>query len=212
MSSSTPTPTALFVVFFLWLNGLSRHNWCAILLNDIMNLHMSSLDTFVSERPWCVFYSTRSQFYWGLTHVVFHWNSDLISHTQTHTKTHTKTHSTFGASRLTSPYKYIFTPTVIYSEQLFTFHNVFSFQKLFQGIIQKKSASRSRTLPSLLIFYWNFILIRQCQKWSLNRGNVVLGTTIYQTKCPFTVLSALFLFIPTLPYDSRLFPIFTCKI
>ena len=133
MSSSTPTPTALFVVFFLWLNGLSRHNWCAILLNDLMNLHMSSLDTFVSERPWCVFYSTRSQFYWGLTHVVFHWNSDLISHTQTHTNTHTKTHSTFGASRLTSPYKYIFTPTVIYSEQLFTFHNVFFFSKIIPG-------------------------------------------------------------------------------
>ena len=54
--------------------------------------------------------------------------------------------------------------------------------------------------------YWNFILIRKCHKWFLNRGTVVLATTIYQTKCPFTVLSALFLFFRMLPYDSRLFP------
>ena len=64
----------------------------------------------------------------------------------------------------------------------------------------------SRMLPSLVIFYWNFILIWKCQKWSLNRGTIVLATTIYQTKCPFTVLSALFLFFRMLPYDSRLFP------
>ena len=61
-------------------------------------------------------------------------------------------------------------------------------------------------LPSLMILYWDFILIRKCHKWFLNRGTVVLATTIYQTKCPFTVLSALFLFFRMLPYDSRLFP------
>ena len=35
--------------------------------------------------PWCVFYATRHQVYWGLTHnVVFYWYSDLISHTHKH--------------------------------------------------------------------------------------------------------------------------------
>ena len=57
-----------------------------------------------------------------------------------------------------------------------------------------------------MIFFQNFILIWKCQKWSLNRGTLVSATAIYQTKCPFIVLSALFLFFRTLPYDSRLFP------
>ena len=61
-----------------------------------------------------------------------------------------------------------------------------------QGIIQTKSASDSRALPCLVIFFRNFILIWKCQKWSLNRGTLVSATAIYQTKSPFTVLSALF--------------------
>ena len=64
--------------------------------------------------PWCVFYATRCQVYWGLTHVAFCWYSDLISQTQTHTQTHT---AYSGASRLTHPYKYIFSPTVMCSQQ-----------------------------------------------------------------------------------------------
>ena len=76
-------PTVLSVVLFLWLNGWSRHIWCAILLNDSMDLHMSSYGTIVSEGPWCVFCAIRHQVYWSLTHnVVFYWFSDLISHTQ----------------------------------------------------------------------------------------------------------------------------------
>ena len=43
-------------------------------------------------------------------------------------------------------------------------------------------------------------------KMDFNRGTLVSATAIYQTRCPFTVLSALFLFFRTLPYDSRLFP------
>ena len=89
------TPTVLSVAQFLWLNGWSCHIWCAILLNDNMDLYMSSLGTLI-----------RHQVYWGPTHnVVFYWYSDLISHTQTHT-------TYLGASRLTHPYKYIFTPHV----------------------------------------------------------------------------------------------------
>ena len=63
---------------------------------------------------------------------------------------------------------------------------------IIQVIIQKKSASGSWTLPCHAIFFGNLILIWKCQKWSLNRGTLVSATAIYQTKFPFTVLSALF--------------------
>ena len=39
----TPTPTGHYVVLFIWLNGWLHHTWCAILLNVIMDVHMSSL-------------------------------------------------------------------------------------------------------------------------------------------------------------------------
>ena len=51
-----------------------------------------------------------------------------------------------------------------------------------QGIIQKKSASCSQTLPCLLIFFWNFILFCKCQKWSFNKDRLVSATAIYQTR------------------------------
>ena len=86
-SPPTSNPTVLSVVLFLWLNRWSCHIWCAILLNDNMGLHMSSLGTLAPEGPWCVFYATRHQVYWGLTHnVIFYRYSDLIS--QTHKRTH----------------------------------------------------------------------------------------------------------------------------
>ena len=77
-------PFALFVVLFLSVNGWLCHVWCANLLNVILCLHMLSLSTLVPEGPCCVFYATRHQVYWGMTHnVVFCWYSDLISHTNT---------------------------------------------------------------------------------------------------------------------------------
>ena len=82
LSPPTPTPTDLSVVLFLWLNGWSRHIWCAFLPNDIMDLHLSSLGTLVKR-----------QAYWDLTHKFF--TSTLIGyHTHTHTHMHTKTHRT----------------------------------------------------------------------------------------------------------------------
>ena len=42
----TLTSTSYSVVLFLWLNGWSRHIW-SILLNDIMNVNMSSLKTWM---------------------------------------------------------------------------------------------------------------------------------------------------------------------
>ena len=71
-SQLPPTPTATFHV----------------LLNDNMDLHMSIIGALVPEGPWCVFYATRHQVYWGPIHnTVFYWYSDLISHIQTHTNT-----------------------------------------------------------------------------------------------------------------------------
>ena len=80
-----------------WL--ISPYLMC-YLLNDKMDLlHMPSLGTGVPEGPWQVFYATRCQVYWGLTHnMAFYWYSDLISHTHKHTHT---THSRAG--RLTHP-------------------------------------------------------------------------------------------------------------
>ena len=82
-------------------------------------VRMSSLGALVPEGPWYVFYTTRYQVYWGLTcNVVFYWYSDLILHTHTHTHTNTcRAHS--GASRLTHPCKYKFTPPVMCSSYLY---------------------------------------------------------------------------------------------
>ena len=50
---------------------------------DNMDLHILSLGTLVPEGSWCVFYATRNQVYWALTHNVdFLWCFNLISHTQ----------------------------------------------------------------------------------------------------------------------------------
>ena len=58
-------------------------------INDNIDLHMSRLGNLVPEGPWCVFYATRCQVYWSLTHnVAFYCYSDLISHTLKHKHTH----------------------------------------------------------------------------------------------------------------------------
>ena len=55
----TFTTTSLFAALFLWLNWWSWLIWCVILVNDIMDSHMSSLFTLVSQGSCCVFYATR---------------------------------------------------------------------------------------------------------------------------------------------------------
>ena len=114
LSAPTPTPTALFVVLFLWRNGWSRHIWCATLINHIMDPHVKPW-YLVTEGPWCVFYGTRRQVYWVLTRdfLLVLWFD--ITQTQTHTE-----HP--GASRLVHPYKYIFTPLVMRSQQPSSLH------------------------------------------------------------------------------------------
>ena len=132
LSPPTPTPTVLSVVLSLWLNGWSRHIWCAILLNDSRDLHMSSLGTLVPEGPRCAFYATKQ----GVKvpevwHILWFFTGTQIlyqthTHTHTHARTHARTHTHSGASRLTRPYKYIFTPPVMCSQQLPFYINWFN--------------------------------------------------------------------------------------
>ena len=49
----TPTPTGHYVVLFIWLNGWLHHTWCAILLNVIMDVHMSSLMALILMLALC---------------------------------------------------------------------------------------------------------------------------------------------------------------
>ena len=91
LSSPTSTATVLSVVLFLWLNGWSRHIRCAILLNDNIDLFMSSLGTLVPEGPGYVFYATRRQVYRGLTHNVVFTGTLIWYHK------HRITHSTLRA-------------------------------------------------------------------------------------------------------------------
>ena len=80
------TPSVPSVVLFFWLNGWLRHIWCAILLNDNMDLNMSSLCTLVPEGPWCVFCATRSQVYWVLTDNMIFTGTLSWYYTQKHTQ------------------------------------------------------------------------------------------------------------------------------
>ena len=73
-SNPTPPPLLFLLPCFIWLSRWSCHIWCAILLNDIIDLRMLSLGTLVPEGPWCVF---------SFTEVL--WYSDLMSHTHTYT-------------------------------------------------------------------------------------------------------------------------------
>ena len=65
---------------------------------------------------------------------------------------------------------------------------------MWQGKIQKKSVSGSRTLSCLKILFQSSIFIWKWQKRSLNRSTLVPALAIYQTKCSFLVF-------PMLPYD-----------
>ena len=104
--TSAPNPTVVSAGLFLWLNGCSRHIWCAVFLTDDMDLHILSLGTLVPERPWCVFYAIRHLIITGTL---------IWYHTQKHTA-----HS--GTSTLTHPYKSIYTLPVMRSHELPLLH------------------------------------------------------------------------------------------
>ena len=108
-----PTPPLLILLscFFGWMGDHAT-------FDVLLFLMISWMYKCWASGPWCMFYAKRCQVYWGLKYdVVFCWYSDLISHTQTHTHT-----SHLGASRPTHPCKYIFSPTVMCSQQLCLLH------------------------------------------------------------------------------------------
>ena len=135
----TLTATAHYVTFFSRLNGWSCHIWCAILLNDIMDVHMSSLKTLMhvscnnassllSSDIWCGFFLY----------------SDLISDIHTHKHTHKDTQHTSGPvdwhthvslylhQVLCAHSSYLYcNKWIIHWYQKLTSHNTFSFQNLF---------------------------------------------------------------------------------
>ena len=80
----TSTFAVLFVAFFLTEWVIASH--LTLYLLDIMDLQMSSLGTFESERTYCVFYPVRCQVYLGLAHEVLCYYSNFVSHI--HKKTH----------------------------------------------------------------------------------------------------------------------------
>ena len=88
-------------------------------VNDTVDLHMSGLGILAPGGSWCVFYATRCQIYWGLTHMWFFAGTLIWYHTNTKSKTHTQTHTAHsGAIRLTHPYKYTFKSLATCSQQL----------------------------------------------------------------------------------------------
>ena len=76
---------------------------------------MSNLSTLVPEGPCCVFHAKRCQGYWVWQILWF-----LLAFYFDITHPHIKTHS--WTNRLTHPYKYILTPPVMCSQQLFVLH------------------------------------------------------------------------------------------
>ena len=109
-----------------------------------LQLDMHMLVTLVPEGPWCLFYATGYQVYWGLTHIYFCWYSNLISHIHKCRHIHKDTQHTKGPVDLHthvniylhyllcahSSYLY-YTEWIIHWYQKITFHDVFSFQQLF---------------------------------------------------------------------------------
>ena len=110
---------AFFVALFLWLNGWSHHIWFVVLLNDFMQLCLSSLDTVVPEGLTVCFMQQ------GITFTKIGEKMQIFTSTlilylshiyrQRHTA-HT------GTNRLTYSYKNIYPPPVMCSQQLSVLH------------------------------------------------------------------------------------------
>ena len=77
--SAPPPLFFLLLRFFGWMGDHSTFD----VLFYLMIIWIYTCQAFVPEGPWCVFYATRRQVYCRLTHNVFYWNSDLISHKHT---------------------------------------------------------------------------------------------------------------------------------
>ena len=136
----------------------------AVLLNDIMDLHMLSLGASVPQGSGRVFYATRHQVYWGLTQcgLLLVLSFDIThrdTHTHTRARARTQKHTSHtGANRPTQPDKYKLTPPVMCSEQLSVLHFIISwYQKCFLQssavslLFRSYSLSFSREIQSILI-------------------------------------------------------------
>ena len=145
LSNPNPTPTTHFVFFFLWLNGWSRHIWCAILLDDVMDIHMSSLRTLVhvlcskatnllNSDKWCGFLLVLS---FDLSQTHLHTHTYKNTHRERHTTQRSvdwHTHiNTYLHQLLCAHSSYLYyIEWIIHWYQKFTFHNVSSFQMLIR--------------------------------------------------------------------------------
>ena len=108
-SPPTPTPTALSVLLFYWLNGWSFTYWYYGSIR-VERCYLSTRSTLM-----CVLCNDKASSLLSteVSQIMLFFAGTLIWY-HTHTQTHTA-HS--GASRLTHPYKYIFTSPVMCSQQ-----------------------------------------------------------------------------------------------
>ena len=108
-------PTALSVALFLWMSGWLCHIWFVNLLNDTMDLHMSTLGTLVLRDPAVCFMKQSIEFTEVWLIICFFASTLIWYHTSKHKQRHT---ACSEVNRLTHPYKCILTPPVMCSQQL----------------------------------------------------------------------------------------------
>ena len=144
----TFTSTAIFDVLLLWMNGWWWHIWCVLLLNDIMDLYISTLGTLVRERPWYVFMQQSLKFtdFW---HIIWLFAGTLIWH---HKRTYTQWHTArSGDNRLRHPYKYILTSPEMCSQQL--------------SVLQWKFTDIKNFLSSFYFIFKNYLPLKSYIWW-----------------------------------------------
>ena len=139
------TPLLFLLSFFFGCMG--DHATFDAPLNDIMDLCISLMPYYQKDLAVCLMQQrvkfTEIWHMWFFAGALIwyrkHMHTHMRMHTNKHTRTHPQTHRNTagsGDNRLTHPYKYILTPTAICNTlnnslyQKFTFHGVFSFQKL----------------------------------------------------------------------------------
>ena len=128
-----PTPPLLILLFcfFGWMGDRAT-------IDALLFLMISRMYKCWASGTWCMFYTKRCQVYWGLKHDVVFAGTLIWYHTHKqaqhnwgpvdqHTHVNIYLHQLLRAH---SNYLY-YTEWIIHWHQKFTFHNVFSFQRLF---------------------------------------------------------------------------------
>ena len=120
-----PSPPPIFLT---WLNWWLCHILCVILLNNSMDLYVSTLGTLIPEGPCHVFYATRLFYFTRLLYSVKFtkiWHISLFVGTLIwyHTNLYRQRHTSHSrANKLAHPYKCILTRPAMYSQQLSVLH------------------------------------------------------------------------------------------